>query len=188
MGTTTCCRRTSSRPSRDLYVPGFEPGRPGAPQAVYLRLHGLDSADPPWLAASEPIYGNDVTGVQGGDWPWILGGRDVSTPSPQTLQRYQLGGFLPGFTTADLEALYVDEGVVIGAGNVNPATDKRSWRHVLEGGRTLFTPPPWSMGYKRLMYSPHHPYRPRSSTVRNLSPRFGIEYAPMVMHHRGEPQ
>ncbi len=175
-------------PGSTMVLPAFEPGRPGAPQAVYLRLHGFDSADPPWLAASETLYGNDATGVQGGDWPWILGGRDVSTPSRQTLEHYQLGGFLPGFTTADLEALYIDEGIVIGAGNVDAASVQRSWRHVLEGGRTLFTPPPWSMGYKRLMYSPHHPYRPRSSTVRNLSPRFGIEYAPMVMHHRGEPQ
>ncbi len=175
-------------PGSTMVLPGFEPGRPGAPQAVYLRLHGLDSADPPWLAASEPIYGNDVTGVQAGDWPWILGGHDVSTPSRQTLERYQLGGFLAGFTTADLEDLYVNEGVVIGAGNVDPTTDQRSWRHVLEGGRTLFTPPPWSMGYKRLMYSPHRPYRPRSSHVRNLSPRFGIEYGPLVMHHRGEAQ
>ena len=96
-------------PGSTMVLPDFEPGRPGAPQAVYLRLHGLDSADPPWLAGSEPLYGNDVTGVRGGDWPWILGGRDVSTPSPQTLESYQLGGFLPGFTTADLEALYGNE-------------------------------------------------------------------------------
>lgn len=163
-------------PGSTMVLPGFRPGRRGAPQTVYLRLHGLDSADPPWMASTRPLHGNDRAGVPAGDWPWILGGSDVSAPSRRTLKSYQLGGFLPGFTTEDLADLYRLEGIVIGSGAVDPATQQQSWRHVLEGGRALFTPQQWSMGYKRLMYSPHAPYTPRSNRVRNLSPKYGIEY------------
>ncbi len=163
-------------PGSTLVLPDFRPGRTGAPETVYLRLHGPDSADPLWMASTSPLYGNDRAGVLHGDRPWILGGLDVSTPSPRALESYQLSGYLPGFSTDDLVDLYRAEDIVIGSGAVDPATNQRSWRHVLEGGRALFTPQPWSMGYKRLMYSPHARYKPRSSRVRNLSPKHGIEY------------
>ncbi len=160
-----------------IVFPGFRPGKPGAPQAVYLRLHGRDSADPPWMESTWALYGNDESGVLSNDWPWILGGSDVSTPDPATLEAYKVGGYLPDFTTDDLDGLYAAEGIVIGAGAVDPLTRQQSWRHILDGGRSLYTPQPWSMGYKRLMYSPHDQYRPKSGRVRNLSPRYGIEYA-----------
>ncbi len=163
-------------PGSTIVFPGFRPGKRGAPQAVYLRMHGLDSADPPWLESTWALYGNDDTGVLDNDWPWILGGSDVSTPDPRTVEAYKLGGYLPDFTTDDLSELYLAEGIVIGAGGLHPATRQRAWRHILDGGRALYTPQPWSMGYKRLMYSPHDPYRPKSGRVRNLSPRYGIEY------------
>jgi hypothetical protein len=164
-------------PGSVIVFPDFRPGRPGAPQAVYLRLHGLDSADPVWMESTWALHGNDDAGVLERDWPWILGGSDVSTPDRQTLQSYQRGGYLPHFTISDLEALYLAEGIVLGAGAVDPATRQRAWRHILDGGRALYTPQPWSMGYKRLMYSEHEPYRPKSGRVRNLSPKYGIEYA-----------
>ena len=163
-------------PGSTIVFPDFRPGTRGAPQAVYLRMHGLDSPDPPWLESTWALYGNDLTGVLDNDWPWILGGSDVSTPDPRTVEAYKLGGYLVDFTTDDLSALYLAEGIVIGAGAVDPVTRQRAWRHILDGGRALYTPQPWSMGYKRLMYSPHDRYRPKSGRVRNLSPRFGIEY------------
>jgi len=163
-------------PGSTIVLPGFRPGERGAPQAVYLRMHGLDSADPPWLQSTRALYGNDLTGVLPNDWPWILGGTDVSTPDHETIEAYQLGGYLPDFTIDDLSELYLAEGIVIGAGAVPYRTNRRAWRHILDGGRALYTPQPWSMGYKRLMYSRHNQYRPRSGRVRNLSPTHGIEY------------
>ena len=163
-------------PGSTIVFPDFRPGTRGAPQAVYLRMHGLDSPDPPWLESTWALYGNDLTGVLDNDWPWILGGSDVSTPDTQTIEAYKLGGYLADFTTDDLGELYRAEGVVIGAGAIHPRTRQRAWRHILDGGRALYTPQPWSMGYKRLMYSPHGRYRPKSGRVRNLSPRYGIEY------------
>ena len=163
-------------PGSTIVFPGFRPGKRGAPQAVYLRMHGLDSADPPWLESTWTLYGNDDTGVLDNDWPWILGGSDVSSPDQETVDAYKLGGYLADFTIDDLSALYRAEGIVIGAGALHPGTSRRAWRHILDGGRALYTPQPWSMGYKRLMYSPHGQYRPRSGRVRNLSPRYGIEY------------
>jgi hypothetical protein len=50
-----------------VILPDFQPGRPGAPRAVYLRLHGLDSPDPQWLLATASPDGNDVTSVPRGD-------------------------------------------------------------------------------------------------------------------------
>ncbi len=163
-------------PGSTIVFPGFRPGRRGAPQAVYLRMHGLDSADPPWLESTWALYGNDDTGVLDNDWPWILGGSDVSTPDRETVEAYKLGGYLSEFTTDDLSELYLAEGIVIGAGAVHPRTRQPAWRHILDDGQALYTPQPWSMGYKRLMYSPHDLYRPKSGRVRNLSPRYGIEY------------
>ena len=163
-------------PGSTIVFPDFRPGKRGAPQAVYLRLHGLDSPDPPWLESTWELYGNDLTGVFEDDWPWILGGSDVSTPDLGTVGAYKLGGYLSRFSIDDLSELYLAEGIVIGAGRVSPDTGQRAWRHILDGGRALYTPQPWSMGYKRLMYSPHDPYRAKSGRVRNLSPRYGIEY------------
>jgi hypothetical protein len=42
---------------------------------------------------------------------------------------------------------------------------------VLEGGRGLFTPMPDSMGYRRLMGTPHPPHEPRSREARALLDR-----------------
>ncbi len=141
-----------------VVLPGFEPGRPGAPRAVYLRVHGRDGPDPPWLQAREPVHGNDLTGVRPGDFPWVLGGQDVSLPGRDTLAAYQAGGHLTGLTAADLEDLYRGEGIRIGPG-----------LHVLDGGRALYAPQPYSIGFKRLMFFGRAPYRPASEPVRELS-------------------
>ena len=157
-----------------MVLPDFQPGRPGAPRAVYLRLHGRDSPDPAWLTASQPLYTNDHAGVKPGDYPWILGGHDVSTPSRKTLEAYQAGGRLEDMTVADLRALYEAEGIHLGSGMENHPEVPRnpSYRHILEGGMGLFTPRPDSMGYKRLFFAPHEPYEPKSQLLRNA--RSGI--------------
>lgn len=153
------------------YVLGdFEPGTPGAPRAVYLRLHGPDSPDPRWLRAPKPVYGNDFTPVRRGDFPWILGGHDVSAPNRRTLTAYQANDYLIDFTVGELRALYVDEGIRLGSGPTGP--QELSSRHILEGGWALFTPQRFSMGYKRLMFSRHPAYQPTSRRVRDLARQF----------------
>lgn len=61
----------------------------------------------------------------------------------------------------DLQDAYRQRGILIGSGMENrPDVRKNpSFRHVLEGGTALFTPLPYSMGYKRIMYSTHGPWR-----------------------------
>jgi len=154
-----------------MVLPNVEPGTPRSPRAVYLRLHGGDSPSPDWLTATELVYGNDHTGVRGGDGPWILGGFDISTPSRQTLRAYQTGGRLAGMTVNDLLDLCRAEDILIGSGMEDRPGVRRnpSYRHILEGGTGLFTPHPYSMGYKRLMYVPRQPYRAKSELLRNVA-------------------
>lgn len=164
-------------PGSAIVLPGFQPGTTEAPRAVYLRLHGRGSAAPAWLAASSPVFGNDATGVRHGDYPWILGGNDVSTPSRAVLEAYQAGGRMLDFTVSDLVALYEAEGINIGSGMENRPGVLRnpSFRHILEGGTGLFTPEPDSPGYKRIMFTPRSPYVPRSELVRNAAERIRVK-------------
>ncbi|MDY7109373.1 MAG: hypothetical protein SYC29_12125 [Planctomycetota bacterium] len=160
-----------------MLLPDVEPGTADNPRAIYLRLHGVDSPDPAWLTADTLIYGNDHAGVRPGDYPWILGGRDVSTPSRRALEAYQAGGHLADLTVADLRDLYRAEAIVLGSGMEGRPGVKRnpSYRHILEGGTGLFTPRPYSMGYKRVMFSPHGRYDPDSELARNAALRIRVQ-------------
>lgn len=160
-----------------MVLPDVTPGTTRRPRTIYLRLHGRDSRAPNWLSATTLRYGNDLTGVWPGDYPWILGGRDVSTPSESVLRAYQDHGYLLEYTLEDLLDLYRAEGIVIGSG-MEPDPDaprNPAFRHILEGGQALFTPMPWSMGYKRLMYHDWPAYQPKSDLVRDA--RRELEYA-----------
>lgn len=159
-----------------MVLDDVQPGTVGAPRSIYLRLHGHDSPDPAWLTATRPRYGNDVTGVRRGDYPYILGGRDVSTPSRPVLEQYHAHGYLTDYTLNDLLELYRKEQIVLGSG-MDSATDAprdAAFRHILVGGRALFTPWPHSMGYKQLMYQQHDAYEPRSESVRNIADAIGV--------------
>jgi len=148
-----------------------QPGTTDDPRVYALRLLRDDVAQPRWLTRATPVYGNDVTGVREGDYPWILGGHDVSTPTRAVLAAYQANGYLTGWTLDDLRALYAAEGIVFGSGAPTPPGDDRNpaYRHILEGGRALFTPAAHSTGYRRLMYQDHGAYAPTSSMVRPWS-------------------
>ncbi len=154
-----------------MVLPDVEPGTTERPRAVYVRLHDQWRTPPAWLRARVPRYGNDHTGVRPGDYPWILGGSDLSTPSRAVLEAYQIYGHLEEFTLDDLKALYEAEEILLGSGAEDRPGQRRnpSFRHILEGGRGLFTPEPGSMGYKRLMFQSHPPYEPRSDRVRELA-------------------
>ncbi len=168
---STVSVRVFSTDQTEYVMPNFTPGTTDQPRAVYLRLHGPNAMKPDWLTATTLEYGNDAAGVQPGDKPWILGGRDVSTPTRDTLEQYHAGGQLTDLTVNDLLDLYAAEDILIGSGaETRPDHLKNpSFRHILEGGVGLFTPAEWSMGYKRLMFTPRASYVPKSEEVRNAA-------------------
>lgn len=170
----TTLRLTMSSGGPVLVLPDVQPGAVGNPRVVYVRLHDLDSPEPAWLSEHRLAHGNAHSGVRAGDYPWILGGNDVSPPTRETLSAYQRNGYLLDFTVYDLEELYRQEGIHIGSGMENrPEAPKNpSFRHVLVGGTGLFTPQPYSMGFKRLMYTRHPPYSPVSEELRLRAARF----------------
>ncbi|HMN95177.1 MAG TPA: hypothetical protein PKC43_02320 [Phycisphaerales bacterium] len=143
-----------------LVLPDYVPGTPGRPRTTYLRLFGTGSPVPPWLAATGLRYTNDQVPPPPGGLPWVLGGDDVGTPSAGLLERYRANQAMAGWSLQDLIRLYADLGIVIGAG-MQPREGRSrddSYRHILERGSGLFTPQPWSIGYKRIMYSPAAPF------------------------------
>ena len=151
-----------------VVIPSVSPGTTRSPAVVYFRLTGREPA--PWYTSNTVLYTNDANPPRAGALPWILGGRDVSTPSQAVLQSYQAGGVLTGISVDELEELYRLEGIQIGEGPTHP-DDRRhaSYQHILDGGSALFTPHPFTMGYKRLMCIPHEPYVPTSARVRELA-------------------
>lgn len=160
-----------------LILPRFTPGTTAAPRAVYLRLHGGDTFAPDWLSAIALQHGNDHTEVAAGDFPWILGGSDVGTPTRMRLEAYQRGGQLLDWNERDLVRAYALEGISLGAGMENRAgvDPAPSWRHILEGGTGLFTPMADSLGYKRIMYSPSGSFQsnappPNSTQLEGTAP------------------
>jgi hypothetical protein len=135
-------------------------------QVLYLRV-------PPspvrleWADSGAVFYANDEDDrpVEGGDLPYILGGRCVRAPSRPTLDEYQRAGRLLDFTLNDLENLYREEGLAW------TIEDQGGFagRHVLEGGTSLVCPRPGSAGYARLFGQLHPPYEPRSRWCRELA-------------------
>jgi hypothetical protein len=160
-------------PGPVLVLPEVRPGTTRHPRAVYLRLHGHAPPGATWMSATRAVYGNDHAGVRPGDFPYILGGHDVSSPSHEVLAAYHAGGHLTGMTLADLADLYRAEGIEIGAASGSAAAADGQ-RHILRGGRGLFTPMPDSIGYKRLFFTEWPPYEPRSELVRNAAARIGV--------------
>lgn len=159
-----------------IALPDFQPGSTAKPRAVYLRLYGSGVQPPAFLRAREPVYSNDHTGVRHGDYPWILGGHDVSTPSDQSLAAYQEAGYLTGLTLGDLIDLYAAEEIFFGSG-MDPSTRHpadHAYRHILEGGSALYTPSPDSIGYKRLMFTQRPAYVPRSPQARQLAAAIAV--------------
>ncbi|MFO0873339.1 MAG: hypothetical protein U0575_05145 [Phycisphaerales bacterium] len=159
--------------TRSLVVlPQFQPGTLERPRAAYVRLLGAESPSPPWLTSIRIAYTNDATGVRNGDFPWVIGGGDVGTPTEARLADYQRGGQLAGWNVGQLRALYESLGILIGSGMENRQGQPidPSYRHVLEGGIGLFTPRETSMGYKRIMFTPQPPYTRPTPTAPTAEP------------------
>ena len=149
-------------------IPRLEPGTTSDPAVAYFRFVGTQTQ--PALSAPDPIYAHDGYPPAIGDYPWILGGRDVSTPSEQVLSIYQAGGFFDNWTVEDLERLYSQEGIQFAEGPLEAGDNRHdSYRHILEGGKVLATPNLNTLGAKLLFSTPHPPYQPVSERVRELA-------------------
>ncbi|MEZ6318257.1 MAG: hypothetical protein R3B49_05800 [Phycisphaerales bacterium] len=150
--------------SRLVLNPALPREQPDSLRALYVRLPGASGV---WTTSGVVRYSNDeLSNLPWSNLPWILGGRDVRTPTWDVLADYQDAGLPRSMTLQDLEDLYRDEGIEI----VDPRDRGQALgRHVLEGGGWLYTPRAGSTGFARLYGQDHAPYRPKSEPVRALA-------------------
>ena len=96
------------------------------------------------------------------------------------MQAYREAGLDPAISLEAYRNALAAEGVRIGSGRGDgpEEPDPAAFRHVLEGGRGLFTPAPDSMGYRRLMGTAHPPHRPQSRAARAIAERIRIPDTP----------
>lgn len=155
------------KPGSQMLLSGMAPPSTHEAQLRYVRLNTMVSP-PAWANSGRVFYGNDRTGaLDEGNWPYVLGGRDVRTPSPTVVSSYHAHGYLPGMTVAELAELYRAEGVNLGL----PDTPPHPVVHVLEGGSSLQSPLVGTAGFARLFGQLHPPYEPRSKPVREIAAR-----------------
>lgn len=127
-------------------------------------------ADPESRINRPALYPNDHTGPSVGTYPYILGGACVCIPTADVLATYQAGGYLIDMTLDELIGLYRAEGIVFDPQPLSSET-QQTWRHVLDGGKLLYTPLPGSAGYERLTYARHESYEPVSDLVKQTHDR-----------------
>lgn len=156
-----------------MVLAGIDPPRAGELGLRYVRLGSGRGTR--WAGSGRVVYGHDgyAGRAEGDDLPYILGGRDVSLPSPGAMSRYQAGGHLAGLTTVELENLYREEGIKLAPEDLGG----RPHRHVLEGGDSLVPPLAGTAGYARLFCQEHPPYKPKSQAVREMAERLAGERA-----------
>ena len=142
---------------------------PTGPEAQlrYVRLpggSGMPRQPPDWAVAGAMRYSSDHAQPDGPHLPYLLGGRDVRTPTEATMDAYQQSGQLRGLTLSDLRELYRLEGIRWTVEDQGGYADM----HLLEGGTSLVAPLPGTIGFTRLFCGFHTPYDPTSSKVKNL--------------------
>ncbi|GIK19561.1 MAG: hypothetical protein DYG93_02505 [Leptolyngbya sp. PLA2] len=166
--------QVAGKPGTRLSLAGLpSPGSGETTTVRYVRL--LTDPDgtgfaPAWAASGRILYANDETGaLDAPTLPYILGGRCVRTPTPDLLVEYQRAGLPDDVSFGQLLELYRLEGL-----EPLPGPERRRARgHVLEGGRTVFTPQAGSAAFARLFGQEHPAYAPRSREVRELVARIG---------------
>jgi tetratricopeptide (TPR) repeat protein len=156
-------------------------GQRGNPTVYYLRAHdGNYGGMPQRLPQQQYFTEHDPKPADAA--PFILGGRDLSPP-----------------TDSRLVELHRAEGIVSRPGPQGRtgavALDPALYRHVVEGGRVLWSPRPGTHGYERLTRTSHRPYQPTSPTVQQLQlrnepsvvPSTTIEGRPEPSARRSQP-
>ncbi len=160
------------RAPASLTLTGLSPPAPGR---LLFRLVRLPAAQTAWADSGRVLYANDsatsptlsgaVEPADHASLPYVLGGLCVRTPNERVLSDYQRAGFLIGFTLNDLLDLYKEEGIEV----VGLSRDPQIGRHILEGGRFLYTPLTGTTGFARLYGQVHAPYQPKSARVKALA-------------------
>ncbi len=155
-----------NRPSSKMVLTGLGPPGPqlaGKAQLRYVRLVSTQNpqAPPPiWATSGEIHYGNPYTTHPAlTNFPYLLGGKDVSPPTQRVLDGYHRAGKLTDLTLADLRELYRAEGVQL-------STEDQSGfagTHLLEGGKSLVCPLPGTAGFARVFGQTHRDYDPKSA-------------------------
>ncbi len=151
-------------PGSRLVLPMVRSRREGEHlRVMYVRLLSGAGA-PEWATSGQIRYVGDASEPALPDLPYILGGRDVRTPTARVMRDYHAAGLDSTLTSNDMRELYRSEGIRIGV----DGTGGNFGRHVLEGGNWLFTPAVESTGFVRLFAGAHPPHEPRSKAVRDL--------------------
>jgi hypothetical protein len=148
------------------WVAGASAG--AGPRLVYVRLPGESESWAREATGGRVVWSNDVTGVAGdadgaGHVPYVLGGRDVRTPTRDTVRAMHAAGVLEWLTLDGLLDVYRAEGIAVAEAGGFTAPDAR---HVLERGRVLYTPDAGSAAFVRLYGRDHPAYEPRSEVGR----------------------
>ena len=163
--------QVAGKPGTRLTLTGLPAAERGALTVRFVRLpsdpYGAGVA-PVWAVSGRVLYANDETGpLDSPTLPYILGGRCVRTPTPDLLVEYHRAGLPGDVSFGRLMELYRLEGL-----EPLPGPERRRARgHVLEGGRTVFTPQGGTTAFARLFGQEHPAYRPRSREVRELAAR-----------------
>lgn len=163
--------QVAEKPGTRLTLAGLPSPARGELTVRYARLaadsYGTGNA-PAWAVSGRVLYANDETGaLDEPTLPYILGGRCVRTPTPDLLAEYQRAGLPGDVSFGRLMELYRLEGL-----EPLPGPERRRARgHVLEGGRTVFTPQSGTAAFARLFGQEHPAYQPRSREVRALVAR-----------------
>ncbi len=136
---------------RGLQTPGnagtLSPSQANLPSTLQLAFVRMPVDGTGWAGTGNVLYNNDATPAVAGDTlPYILGGRCVRTPSADAMESYYRAGLARSVTLNELIDLYREEGVQV----LGESTQGSAGRHILEGGRWLFTPSTGSAGFARL--------------------------------------
>lgn len=146
-----------------MVLAGLKPPLDGDPaQLRYVRLNaGVPTSrgqgGTNWATSGAILYANDRTGLIGFDGdvstlkPFVLGGRDVRTPSPDVIKSYAHDPQLRHMTVNELGNLYRDKGILLELGEQNGYVDQ----HVLEGGKSMVMPLEGTAGFTRLVGQLH---------------------------------
>lgn len=167
---------------------GLVAGTDGDPRVYWLRMHnGGGAGMPVW--SDQLLFSNDHTERLPGQLPYLLGGRDLGTPDESRLDTYQADGLLTDMTLTELIELHRAEGIVFTPGPQG-RTDESAprddlYRHVVNGGRVLWSPPPGTHGFEQATRVEHPPYMPQSQALESARQRHQSTPLPSGVVRRG---
>lgn len=154
----------AGKPGTRVVLPDMEAPGDGL-ELAYLRLPMTESP-PTWAVSGEVFYASDFAAPADveASLPFVLGGRCVRTPTPELVSIYRLAGLPDWVGYEQLMMVYQQEGIVL----AQWSNEGEIGRHVLEGGKTLYSPHKGSMGFVRLFGQEHSPYRPTGPLAKSI--------------------